>query len=352
MKVIKCELCGSNDFKKVNGEYECQFCHTKYSVEDAKKMMIEGTVDVSGSTIKVDTSDELLNLYKLARVARNDNNSEKAQKYYEMIVIKDPSNWEANFYATYYQSMNCKIAEIQSAAIRMSNCEDTILNLIKDNVEDVNEQKKAIEEMATSLMNISNMLYNAAYNHYQGISISIQNNYTQEFLYNTCAARDICYNMGDFVISIFGKDYGKEISVPCWTMGIEQHLKLMRYFAQKETNRDIIMQYVDKIKEYDSSYETPNINMSNPNGCYVATCVYGSYDCPEVWTLRRFRDNYLDRTILGRTFIKLYYFVSPKAVKIFGNNKYFKKINKKILDKWVERLNNDGIENTKYIDKY
>lgn len=25
-------------------------------------------------------------------------------------------------------------------------------------------------------------------------------------------------------------------------------------------------------------------------GCYVATCVYGSYDCPEVWTLRRFRD--------------------------------------------------------------
>ena len=27
------------------------------------------------------------------------------------------------------------------------------------------------------------------------------------------------------------------------------------------------------------------------NGCYVATCVYGSYDCPEVWVLRRFRDN-------------------------------------------------------------
>lgn len=24
----------------------------------------------------------------------------------------------------------------------------------------------------------------------------------------------------------------------------------------------------------------------NSGGCYVATCVYGSYDCPEVWTLR------------------------------------------------------------------
>ena len=33
-------------------------------------------------------------------------------------------------------------------------------------------------------------------------------------------------------------------------------------------------------------------SIDNPsNGaCYVATAVYGSYDCPEVWTLRRFRD--------------------------------------------------------------
>lgn len=31
-------------------------------------------------------------------------------------------------------------------------------------------------------------------------------------------------------------------------------------------------------------------------GCYVATAVYGSYDCPQVWTLRRFRDNTLAAT--------------------------------------------------------
>ena len=27
------------------------------------------------------------------------------------------------------------------------------------------------------------------------------------------------------------------------------------------------------------------------SGCYIATCVYGSYDCPQVQTLRRFRDD-------------------------------------------------------------
>ena len=42
-------------------------------------------------------------------------------------------------------------------------------------------------------------------------------------------------------------------------------------------------------------------------GCYVATCVYGSYDCPQVWTLRRFRDDTLGSTWYGRTFIRVYY---------------------------------------------
>ncbi|MDR0918559.1 MAG: hypothetical protein LBM93_04840 [Oscillospiraceae bacterium] len=31
-------------------------------------------------------------------------------------------------------------------------------------------------------------------------------------------------------------------------------------------------------------------NSPNSGRCYIATAVYGSYDCPEVWTLRRFRD--------------------------------------------------------------
>ena len=58
MKAIKCEMCGSNDVVKQDGLFVCQNCGTKYSVEEARKLMIEGTVDVKG-TVKVDTSDEL-----------------------------------------------------------------------------------------------------------------------------------------------------------------------------------------------------------------------------------------------------------------------------------------------------
>ena len=90
---------------------------------------------------------------------------------------------------------------------------------------------------------------------------------------------------------------------------------------------------------------------SGSDGCYVATCVYGSYDCPQVWTLRRFRDNALGKTVFGRTFIRTYYAVSPTIVKWFGKTEWFKRMWRGTLDKMVQRLNNNGVENTPYQDR-
>ena len=87
-------------------------------------------------------------------------------------------------------------------------------------------------------------------------------------------------------------------------------------------------------------------------GCYIATCVYGSYDCPQVWTLRRFRDYTLDETWYGRLFIKCYYAISPSLVKWFGETKWFRSFWKSKLDKMVADLNSKGIEDTNYKDKY
>ena len=86
-------------------------------------------------------------------------------------------------------------------------------------------------------------------------------------------------------------------------------------------------------------------------GCYVATCVYGSYDCPEVWTLRRSRYYTLSQTWYGRLFIRTSYTVSPTAVKLFGNTKLFKNIFTPLLNKMIQKLNAQGVENTPYHDK-
>lgn len=85
-------------------------------------------------------------------------------------------------------------------------------------------------------------------------------------------------------------------------------------------------------------------------GCYVATAVYGSYDCPEVWTLRRFRDNTLASTWYGRAFIRTYYAISPTLVKWFGHTTWFKNLWRGKLDKMVETLQKQGVASTPYMD--
>ena len=85
--------------------------------------------------------------------------------------------------------------------------------------------------------------------------------------------------------------------------------------------------------------------------CYVATAVYGSYECPQVWILRRFRDYTLTKTWYGRIFIKVYYAISPTIVKWFGSTNWFNNICRHTLDKMIINLQKQGIKNTPYNDK-
>lgn len=342
-------MCGSTNLIKQDGIFVCQYCGCKYSVEEAKKMMIEGIVDVTGSTVKVDTSGELTNLYQIARRAKDDNNGENAAKYYDMILIKDPTSWEASFYVVYFKAVECKIAQIQSAGISVANCVDSVLKLIKDNVHDRDEQIKAVNEVATRCTIIAAMLYDGAKNHYNGIDIQIRNNYTQEMIDNCFASVQIMYILGNSIDALFGDIQSlHSTAVSVWKDGITKHNSLMSNLAQKETNKNVIMEYVNKVKKYDSSYQEPTINTG---GCYIATAVYGSYDCPQVWTLRRYRDDTLAETWYGRAFIYTYYTISPIVVKCFGQTNWFKNMWRNKLDHMVKNLQDKGVESTPYKDR-
>lgn len=82
----------------------------------------------------------------------------------------------------------------------------------------------------------------------------------------------------------------------------------------------------------------PDPARERQEGCYIATCVYGSYDCPPVRTLRRFRDERLLPTAAGRCFVRFYYAVSPAAVRLFGRRRLFRAVCRRILDPIVARL--------------
>lgn len=90
---------------------------------------------------------------------------------------------------------------------------------------------------------------------------------------------------------------------------------------------------------------------NSTQGCYVATCVYGSYDCPEVWTLRRFRDFFLAEHLLGRWFIRCYYMISPTIVRLVGKKAWFQGFWRTRLDRLVSRLWSRGYDHTPYQDR-
>ena len=74
-------------------------------------------------------------------------------------------------------------------------------------------------------------------------------------------------------------------------------------------------------------------------GCYIATAVYGSYDAPEVRTLRRFRDETLKMSAAGRMFIRVYYRFSPPIAQRLKNATKVNRLVRRMLDGFVEKLN-------------
>ena len=75
---------------------------------------------------------------------------------------------------------------------------------------------------------------------------------------------------------------------------------------------------------------------SNDGGsCYIATMAYGDYEHPQVIELRKFRDNFLHKSVLGREFIRLYYKYSPSLVKKFENNQRVNSFVRKALDQFI-----------------
>lgn len=217
MKTLTCEICGSTGLVKQDGVFVCQSCGTKYSVEDAKKMMTEGTVNIKG-IVKVDSSDELKNLYEIARRAKEADNNDKAEKYYDMILVKDPNSWEANFYTTYFSAISCKIGEISVAADKVANCFQSTLKLVETNLKG-DEYVKAISEITEKSEKLSNLLGNTAIDQYHSIDSQIRDQFTTEYMSHVICAANIMLSFGNELF-LLNKESHKDLIQRAWKSGI------------------------------------------------------------------------------------------------------------------------------------
>ena len=366
MKALTCEMCGSTNLIKEDGVFVCQSCGTKYSVEEAKKMMVEGTVDVKG-TIKVDKSNEIDNLLKMAEEAIGSVNSDEAYSYANRVLEIEPENAKAWFLRMKAVGLTAilkdlKVLEVIKAgnnAIKYSNNELNKEVYVYYLTKCLNDLKFCMNQLADT--DAIKRLYeaNARLNAWK----ATENTMASDSIVNLILTQvDNVVKLRDFVPN------GLVSSDPDISKLVGEVAKQWVYYTNalnsrlnvygSNLNDDTVAKYRDvlaKIKQglpNNMQDVIADEEISNPSSgpCYVATAVYGSYDCPEVWTLRRFRDNTLAETWYGMSFIKMYYAISPTLVRWFGNTTWFKTLWRKPLDKLVNTLNRKGVENTPYHD--
>lgn len=342
-------MCGSNDIIKQEGVYVCQSCGTKYSPEEAKKLMVEGTVTI-------DKSSEKENLKTLAKRYYENEEWEKADDYYDRIIELDPHDWEAIYYgglASAFRSTFDNL-RVKEAVIGYENA----IPLIDDDKKD-----DLIPTMGWEVLNVCQNSKNFVINTKAKVGSDCSENDVYLYLnnlYTLTESYDKTLELIPAQDQYLTESY-EEILDLCtrlkgtyeWLWGWNADRTPRRYKVETPQN------YISYANLIESKYhgkvleQNPDYKLQKPpkEGCYVATCVYGSYDCPEVWTLRRFRDNTLRQSFLGRTFIKCYYATSPTIVKYFGDYKVFNSIFKPVLDKFVNKLQDEGIDSTVYFDE-
>lgn len=117
MNTLTCEMCGGTDLVKQDGYFVCQSCGCKYSIEEAKKMMIEGTVHVQG-TVSVDNSPNVEKYLQIARRAKNNEDWEETRVYYDKVKEMIPGCVEAVFYSAYARVRLSIVSENQNEQAR------------------------------------------------------------------------------------------------------------------------------------------------------------------------------------------------------------------------------------------
>lgn len=350
MKAIKCEMCSSTDIVKQDGMYVCQFCGTKYTIEEAKKLI--------NGTVKIDNSEYVQKYLANARRAKQKEDWDETEKYYNLVEQNEPDNIEAIFYSSYGKAKSSLVEsdlyKRQAAFKVLTNC----VSILDDNfnVEKEEENRGIIEQISNDIFLIasSNYVYNQRKNGYGVITwtdkletVTLFNGLGLEFV-------ETLKNIAEKI-----PDADKQKRVFYYNLALKHLEWILKNgsLANPSIVQNKIMSVHRLINAIDPSHQVPEsapsagAKQSAGGGCYVATAVYGSYNCPQVWTLRRYRDDMLAQHWYGRAFIRSYYAVSPTLVKWFGNTNWFKRMWRGKLDRMVSRLRNQGVSDKPYEDK-
>lgn len=374
----RCTQCGANiEVDQTKEAGICKYCGTAFITEKAisnYNTYVTNNNNFEGANINI-TGGDIKNLLEIAQSSLKGGNGKEAFEYSNKaleIKIDSSEAWLVKMRALEYvgtvgdpritEVITCGQNAIQYAEQNQKdNVENevytyylnrarSLLLLASERIRDVEQLKQTFQAMsvasALTAAQKTSQLDSEAINIIEGLA-------TNALLLKVTVPEDAIKINRDYQQIVV--DIANEYVI--YTKGLIERYRIYgsQLIDSAIDSRKTILEALKDGLDEEKKAKVSDTGMFNPpsqNGCYIATCIYGSYNCPQVWTLRRFRDDILDENWCGRLFIKCYYAVSPSLVRRFGNAKWFRVFWKSKLDKIVTRLNSEGIKDTQYNDKY
>lgn len=85
------------------------------------------------------------------------------------------------------------------------------------------------------------------------------------------------------------------------------------------------------IREGDPEYSLPTVVKKEKDACFVVTATMGDFNHPDVVYLRRFRDEWLRKRMVGRAFIAAYYRVGPLLASLIRRSETLRWASQRII---------------------
>lgn len=110
------------------------------------------------------------------------------------------------------------------------------------------------------------------------------------------------------------------------------NLNIINRTRFKTKEEFIHLEYIEKVNLF------PPVKQSSNSNCFVVTTTMGDTNHPIVVDFRKYRDEVLLQTDLGRLFIKLYYKIGPSLSFIIKKNKILFKLSKGVILKLHQKI--------------
>lgn len=352
MALIKCPECDKEFSEKAASCPNCGY------------PMPGGTTPVAGGA-------ELQNAILLGDEAYGRDDFAEAYKYYTTVVEHDPSDYERKYRRMESSAFLISLNDKGKIAGPLAHIGEYCESVKRDEALTLEQQQEKIVGAFSRLSGGITLVHNLARKIYISDGV-IEQGHVQYL--------EVCQFVLDNYLQFFGL-LEQQLAFapglePVWNQACDNCIVALQNFSARyydkiyhkplflsDLGQQLCYDYAKKIAVFKSrwspGYTLPPELVSPAEGgtgtktgaCYVATAVYGSYDCPPVWTLRRFRDYSLASTPIGRGFVRAYYAVSPTIVGWVGDSRWFVALSRRVLDVLVAKLQDGGCDSTPYEDR-